>query len=72
LILLYSLPDEEFGTFVLTLLNGKQTLNYSDVLAVLVNYEVRRKDKQSSSKSTSSEALTVRQEFQYEGQRRSW
>ena len=45
LILLNSLPDEEYGTFILTLINGKQSLNYNDVSATLVNYEVRRKDK---------------------------
>jgi len=44
LILLNSLPDEKYETFVLTLINGKQILNYSDVLAALVNYEVRRKE----------------------------
>ena len=59
-ILLNSLLDEEYKTFVLTLINIKQTLNYSGVSAALVNYEVRRKDKQSSSKSTSAEALTIR------------
>ena len=37
LILLNSLPDEEYETFVLTLINDKQTLNYSDVSAILVN-----------------------------------
>jgi len=52
LTLLNSLPDEEYETFILTLINGKQTLNYSDVSAALVNREVRRKDKQSSSNST--------------------
>ena len=36
------------------------TLNYSDELAALVNYEVRRKDKQSSSKGTTAEVLMVR------------
>ena len=51
-ILLNSLPDEEYKTFILTLINGKQTLNYSNVLATLVNYEVRRKDEQYSFKST--------------------
>ena len=39
-ILLNSLPDEEYETFVLTLIGGKQTLNYSDVSAALVNYKV--------------------------------
>ena len=38
LILLNSLPEEEYETFILTLINGKQTLNYSDVSAALVNY----------------------------------
>jgi len=60
LILLNSLPDEEYETFVLTLINGKQSLNYNDVSIALVNYEVRRKDKQSSSSSTSAEVLAVR------------
>ena len=60
LILLNSFPDEEYETFILTLINNKQTLNCSDVSAALVNYEVRRKDKQSSSNGTSVEALTVR------------
>jgi len=45
LILLNSLPDEENETFILTFINGKQTINYSDMLAALVNYKVRRKDK---------------------------
>ena len=44
IVLLNSLPDEEYEIFVLTLINGK-TLNYNDVSAALVNYEVRRKDK---------------------------
>jgi len=60
LILLNSLPDEEYETFVLTLINGKQSLNYNDVAAALVNYEVRRKDKQSSSSNTSAKTLVVR------------
>jgi len=60
LILLNSLPGEEYETFTLILINGKQTLNYSDVLAALVNYEVRRRDKLSSSGGTLAEALMVR------------
>jgi len=60
LILLNSLPEEEYETFILTLINGKQILNYSDVSVAFVNYEARRKDKQSSSNGTSAEALTVR------------
>ena len=60
LILLNSLPDEEYETFVLTLINEKQSLNYNDVSVALVNYEVRKKDKQFSPSSTSAEALVVR------------
>jgi len=48
IILLNSLPNEEYETFVLTLINGKQTLNYSDMLAALIIYELRMKEKQSS------------------------
>jgi len=57
LILLNSLPDEEYETFILTLINDKQTLNYSDVSVAFVSYEVKRKDKQSSSNGTSAKAL---------------
>ena len=60
LILLNSLLDEEYETCVLTLINWKQSLKYNDVSAALVNYEVTRKDKQSSSNGTSTEALMVR------------
>ena len=56
LILLNSLPEEKYETFILTLINGKQTLSCSDVSAALVNYEVRTKDKQSSSNGTSAKA----------------
>ena len=59
LILLNSLPDENYETFVLTLSNGKQSLGYHEVSSALINHELRRKDKESS-KSTSAEALTVR------------
>ena len=59
-ILLNSLSDEEYETFVLTLINGKYLLNYNDVSAALINYEVRKKDKQSSSNGTSTEELMVR------------
>ena len=60
LILLNSLSDEEYETFTLTLINGRQTLKYSEVSAALVNYEVRRQDRLSSSGSISAEALAVR------------
>ena len=35
LILLNSLPDEEHETFVLTLINGKQSLSYNDCWLLL-------------------------------------
>jgi len=60
LILLNSLPDEEYEIFTLTLINGKQILNYTDVSAALVNFKVRRQDKISSSEGTSAEALAIR------------
>ena len=41
------------------MINGRQTLKHSDVSAVLVNYEARRKDKQFFSNSTSAETLMV-------------
>ena len=55
-----SLPDEEYKTFVLTLVNGKASLRYNDVSIVLVNNEVRRNDKKSSSSSTITGVLTER------------
>jgi len=60
LILLSFLSDEEYETFVLILINDKASLSYKDVLAVLVNHEVRRKDKESTSSSITTEALTAR------------
>ena len=59
-ILLNSLPNEKYETFVLILINGKQTLNYTDVSAAFVNYEVRRMSKHSSSNSTTTETVTAR------------
>ena len=41
-ILLNSFPMEEYETFTLTLINGRKYLNYSEVSAALVSYEVRR------------------------------
>ena len=49
MILLNSLPDEEYETFTPTLINGRKSLNYSKVSAALVSYEVRRQDRLSSS-----------------------
>ena len=44
-ILLNSLPREEYEAFTLTFLNGRQSLNYDEVSAALVSYEVRRHDR---------------------------
>ena len=60
IILLNSLPEEEYETFTLTLINGRQSLNYNEVSSALVNYEVRRQDRFSSSGSTTAEALAVK------------
>ena len=48
-ILLNSLPREEYETFTLTLINGRKSLYCSEVFAALVSYEVRRQDRLSSS-----------------------
>ena len=57
-ILLNSLPREEYETFTLTFLNGRKSLNYSEVSAALVSYEARRQDRLSSSGSTTAEAVS--------------
>jgi len=56
-ILFNSLPREEYETFTLTLINGGKSLNYSEVSAALVSYELRRQDRLSSSGKTTAEAL---------------
>ena len=60
IILLGSLPDEEYDTFVLTLLNERSSISYSEVTNALTNYVLRRKDKETSRASTSGEALSTR------------
>ena len=59
-ILLNSLPRKEYETFTLTFLNGRKSLNYSEVSAALVSYEVRRQARVSSSGNTTVETLAVR------------
>jgi len=68
-ILLNSHPEEEYETFTLTLINGRQTLYYSEMSAALVNYEVKRQDGLSSSGGTSRDIGGKKQKFQSEGQR---
>jgi len=60
LILLSSLPDEGYATFALTLINGRTSVSYSEVTAVLVNFELRRKDNECSTGDTSANVLTAR------------
>jgi len=59
-ISLNSLPEEEYETFTLILSNRRQTLNYSEVSATLMNYEVKRQDRLSFLWSTTAEILAVR------------
>ena len=59
-ILLNSFPVAEHETFTLTLINEKKSLNYNEVPAALVSYEVRRQDRLSSSGSTTTEVLAVK------------
>ena len=59
-ILLNSLPEEEYETFTLISINGRKFFNYSEVSAALVSYKVRRQDRLSSSGSTTAEPLAVR------------
>ena len=42
------------------MINGRTSLNYSEVSAALVSYEVRRQDRLSFSGNTIAEALAVR------------
>ena len=58
-IILSSLSDEDYETFVLTLINSKRFLSHNEAFSALLNQELRRKDKESSN-STLTEVLTVR------------
>jgi len=42
LILLSSLPDVEYETFVITLVNGRISLSYNEVTTALANLELRK------------------------------
>jgi len=59
LILLSSLSDERYKTFVLTLINERISLSYIQMTTALVNLKLRWKYKESFS-GTSAEALTVK------------
>lgn len=59
LVLLSSLSDDEYETFVLTLINRRSALKFNEVAAALFAYDERRKDKQTAHTS-SGEALSPR------------
>ena len=60
IIFLNSLPEEEYETFTLTFINGRQTLDYNEVSSALTSYETRKKERHPSKSSSSTEALEVR------------
>lgn len=73
LILLGLLPDREYATFMLTSINGSALLSYDEVTTVLSNYELRRKDKQSSRNASSKALLTRGRNLNQSGKdNRSW
>ena len=59
MILLSSLPDENYETFILILINYKQSTGYNEVSYPFVNHKLRRKKKETFN-STSAEALALR------------
>ena len=59
MLLLCSLPEDDFGTFVLTMINERTTVSYKEVTSALVNFELRKSDGEPSEK-TSGDALAVR------------
>ena len=60
IIFLNSLPEEEYETFTLTFINGRQTLDYHEVSSALASYETSRKERHPFQSSSSVEALAVR------------
>ena len=61
LILLSSLPDDGYETFLLTLINGRRSLSYKEVTTAVVNLELRRKNNECFTSDTSAEALTAKE-----------
>ena len=61
LILLSFFTDEGYETFVLTLINGKTSLSYSEVTNSLMNFELKRKDNECFTSDTSAKVLTARE-----------
>ena len=61
LILLSSLPNKGYDTFVLSLINGKISFSYSEVTTALANLELRRKARGSSFSDIPAEILAARE-----------
>ena len=59
-ILLNSLPPEEYETFTMTFINGRHTLVYDEVSSALMSYETRKNERHSGQSSSVAEALEVR------------
>ena len=56
---------DEYETFTLTLINGRKSLNYTEVSAALVSYEARRQDRLSSFTEHNCRGIgSKRQKFQ--------
>ena len=56
-----------YETFVLALINSESSLSYDEVSTALINHELTRKNKESSS-STSAEVLAAKgMSFNYKG-----
>jgi len=58
-ILLSSLSDDRYETFILTLINKKSSLSYVETTTALLNLDLRRKDKEFFN-DTSAKVLIVR------------
>ena len=52
MLLLCSLPEDDYATFVLTMINGRTTVSYKEVTSALVNYELRKSDGEPSEKAS--------------------
>ncbi|XP_020250019.1 uncharacterized protein LOC109827417 [Asparagus officinalis] len=59
MLLLCSLREDDYDTFVLTMINGRTTISYKEVTSTLVNYKLRKSDGEPSEKA-SGDALTMR------------
>ena len=58
MLLFCSLPENDYGTFVLTMINGRTTVSYKEVTSISVNYELKKSDGEPFEKA-SEDALAV-------------